>query len=348
MNETKPLRAAVVGLGMGKQHIKAYGAAAGVEVVALCDPDTDRLAAARDEFGIDTTFTDADELFASGAADLASIATPNRFHAPLTIAAFDAGLHVLCEKPMAMNANEAQQMVDAAQNAGRKLGIHFNHRMNPATQWIGRFAHAGDLGEVYFARTFWHRRRGIPARASFLNMANSGGGGMIDLGVHMLDQALFVMGYPDVASVTAQTFTKFDRKDVPDITMDVDDFAIALIRLANGAVLELEISWASHHDHPEELGFQVYGTEGGARRLTQNYKEVQTTVHRREHGGLNVTRMDQPPRDLISVQQDFVNAIREDREPACAARHGLITMKVLDALYESSRLGREVILESTG
>ncbi len=343
MKLERQVRVGVVGLGMGRQHVKMYQQHPRCEVVAICDVDESRVKAAASELKVPRTFTDTAKLFESGEVDAVSIATPNTLHAPLTMAALKAGLHVLCEKPMAMNARQARQMVDAAKKARRKLAMHFNHRALPGVQWIARAAQAGELGEIYFARTVWHRRRGIPARASFLDKSFSGGGAMIDLGVHMLDQTLYIMGYPKVVSVTAATHTKFDKKDVPTIPMSVDDFATAYVRFANGATLAMEISWASHHNHAEQFLVQVYGTEGGARRLSENYQETAAEIYRRDHGGLTTMRMDAPPRDLPTVQADFVDAILDHREPAYSGeKHGLVTMQILDAIYESSRTGREV------
>ncbi len=342
----RPLRAGVIGLGMGRTHIPQYQADAACTVTAICDMDRDKLAAIAAQHGVEHTFTDPQELIDSGLCDLVSVATPNRFHAPLTHAALDAGLHVLCEKPMAMNAADAGRMVDAAARADRKLAIHFNHRMNPSIFAMRTLVETGDLGDIYFARTFWHRRRGIPARPSFLSMENAGGGAMIDLGVHMLDQTLFVIGYPNVLSVSAQTYTKFHEVDVPDLPMDVDDFAVALLRLEGGGTLEMEISWASHHEHAEQTLVQVYGTQGGVRRVVEDYKEAAFTLHHRQRDALLTSHIVKPPRGKApTVQQDLLDAIRQNRTPLCSGDHGRSTMQILDAIYESSRAGKEVRLD---
>ena len=346
MSQTpQTIRVGVVGLGMGRHHAEQYRRVPECELVALCDTDELRLKHVAEQMAVTRTWTDPHALFASGEVDAVSIATPNTTHHPLTMAALEAGLDVLCEKPMAMNTTEAQQMLDAAQSRGRKLAIHFNHRMAASIRYIARFAHKGELGDIYFARAVWHRRRGIPARPSFVHKATAGGGCLIDLGVHMLDQALYVMGFPRVVSVTAKTYRKFDKKLVPDLEMDVEDFAVAMIRFATGAMLEMEISWASHHHHPEQIVLQVYGTEGGALRRTEDYKDLEVSVHRNEHDGLTSSRMVRPPRDMASVQADFIAAIREDREPLCNAEHGVRAMQILDAIYESSRTGREVRMD---
>jgi predicted dehydrogenase len=338
------LRAGVIGVGIGRMHLDKYRSSTGVDVTALCDLDEKRLHETADEFGIAHRFTDAGDMFRSGTCDLVSVCTPNAYHAPLTIEAVEAGLHVLCEKPMAMNTAEAQSMIDAAERNGKILSIHFNHRMQSHVAALKKYADTGDLGELYFGRTTWHRRRGIPGRPGFVSKKQAGGGAMIDLGVHQLDQLLYVMGHPEIASLSAQVYTKFNKVDVPALNMDVDDFSIAFVRFTNGATAEMEISWASHHHHAEHRVLQIYGTDGGGRRELVDYGggPNDLTIYRRRHGALTDEQVKRPP-DVDSVQQDFVNAIREGRRPLCTAEHGLTTMMILDALYKSSETGQEVI-----
>lgn len=340
------LRAGVVGLNMGRTHIRRYREAPGCEVTALCDIDRDRLDAAARTFDVPHAFTDAEELFASGAIDVVSIATPNSLHAPLAIAALRAGLHVLSEKPMATSLNEARAMVAAAKAAGRTLGVHFNQRQKAGLHRLRARVAGGDLGDIYHTRAYWHRRRGIPVRPTFIHRALAGGGAMIDNGVHVLDQVLFLLGHPEPAAVSAQTSSHFADVDAPGAAMDVEDFAVALVRFVDGSTLSLEISWASHHDHPEETVIQLYGTEAGALRRTHNYQESEITLHRRDGERLLSEAIDcagpQPP----SVQADFIDAICHAREPAASAAHGLKTMRIIDAFYESARRGAEVPVEA--
>jgi predicted dehydrogenase len=342
----KPLRAGVIGLNIGQVHANAYQKADDVELAALCDLDTQRLNEAAEKFGVEHKFTSFDDLLHSGTIDLVSICTPNALHAPLTIRALEAGLHVLCEKPMAMNTAEAKRMLAAAGSAGRKLAVHFNHRQQPHVQALRRMVEAGELGDLYFGRTTWHRRRGIPGRPGFVSKALAGGGAMIDLGVHQLDQLLFLMGYPKVISLTAQTYSKFGKLDVPLLEMDVDDFAVAFLRLEGGATLEMEISWASHHHIDEHRVLQLYGTDGGARRELVKYGggPNNLTLYRRREGALTEERFATPD-PVPSVQADFVRAILDDREPATSGKHGLTTMMILDALYRSSETGQEVVFD---
>ncbi len=344
MNE-RPLRAGVVGLGFGRGHIDAYRQDPDCEVTAICDTDELRLRKAAEMHGIAHTFTDAQAMFESGLIDVVSIATPNALHHPLTLAAFRAGLHVLCEKPLAMNAGLAREMVDAADAQNKKLAIHYGHRMTPTILLYRKYVESGEVGDIYFARTYWHRRLGIPGSPAFISKETAGGGAFIDLGVHMLDQVMFIMGYPAVKSVSSQTYTRFDTIDRPGMNMDVEDFAVAFIRFENGATMEIEISWASHHNHPECAGTYIYGTKAGLVRVTENYKEVECSINRREHGSLISGQVVRIPGKPVNVHCDLLDAIRNDRDPLCSGRHGLITMQVIDAIYQSSRDGREVVIE---
>ena len=335
---------------MGRAHLNQYRTIEGATIAAICDVDEKRLAAAAKEYDLpdSTLFTDSDAMFASGLLDVVSIATPNFLHHPLTLAALDAGLHVLCEKPLALNARQAQEMVSKAKRKRRKLGLHFNHRMTPAARALAAYCHAGDLGRMYHARISWHRRRGIPGGPGswFYDSKRSGGGCLIDLGVHALDTVLYCLGYPKVISVSGQTQNMFGKRDKPDSTMDVEDFVTAYIRLAEGATIALEVSWASHHEHPEQVVMAIYGTEGGAVRRTENYQDAPIRVYRREHGTLVGTELRTLPAQTPSVQQDFLDAVREGREPICSGEHGLMMMRIIDAVYSSSRTGKEVRVRS--
>lgn len=346
----KIIRTGVVGLGMGRAHLNQYRTIDGAAITAICDIDQNRLAAAAKEYGLPDSalFTDSDAMFASGLLDVVSIATPNFLHHPLTLAALDAGLHVLCEKPLALNAKQAQEMVSTAKRRRRKLGLHFNHRMTPAARALAAYCHAGDLGQMYHSRISWHRRRGIPGGPGswFYDSKRSGGGCLIDLGVHALDTVLFCMGYPKVVGVSGQTHNMFGKRDKPNSTMDVEDFVTAYIRLAGGATIALEVSWASHHEHPEQVVMAIYGTEGGAVRRTENYQDAPIRIYRREHGNLVDTELRTLPPQMPSVQQDFVEAVREGRDPLCSGEHGLMMMRIIDAVYASSRSGKEVRVRS--
>jgi predicted dehydrogenase len=243
---------------------------------------------------------------------------------------------------MATSFAQAQAMAAAAQRANRKLAIHFNQRQVPSILRLRELVAAGALGQVYHVRATWHRRRGIPLRPAFLRREQAWGGAMADNGVHMLDKVLYLLGHPEPRSVSGHTFQPFAQRDAPGLGMDVEDFAVALVRLASGATLTLEISWASHHHADEETLIQLYGREGGALLRARHGHPADFLLLRRDGGRLvneEIACHDVVP---VTVQADLLAAIREDREPIASAAHGLATMRILDAFYASVRAGHDV------
>jgi predicted dehydrogenase len=236
------VRAGVVGLGWaGRQHMEAYASQAGVELVGLAGMEADQLALLGDKYGVaeEHRFADWQDLVAAGCVDVLSIATPTTLHAPIAVAALDAGLHVLSEKPMAENAEVGQTMVDAARRNGKVLEVSFNHRRRGDVQVLKQLIEAGQLGDIYYAKAGWLRREGIPGMGSwFTRQAKSGGGPLMDIGVHMLDMALHLLGEPQVTTATAATYAEFGprgkgaaayglgrKTDVTADDFDVEDLA---------------------------------------------------------------------------------------------------------------------------
>ena len=340
----KKLNIGIVGLGMGKNQINAFRNTGKAEVIALCDTDRKKLEQIGREYQVQNSYTDMDQMIQSQNLDAVAIATPNHTHHPLTLKAFDQGLHVLCEKPLAVNYSQAQQMVEAAEKADLKLGVHYNHRMSASAQLLKQYITNDILGDVYFISSKWHRNQGIPGGASgwFYKTETAGGGCFIDLGVHMIDMALSFAGFPRILSVSGQLHNKFGETDLPGQEMDVDDFGSAYIRCENGLCISIEISWASH---ARQTGMctEVYGTKGGAVR-----DENGIEVMRREHGQIAKTSFPAGinNQNMPSVQEDFVQAIVDDAHPQCSGKNGMLLMKVLDAVAESSRTGHEISFES--
>lgn len=338
------LNIGIVGLGIGKNQINAFRNTGKADVVALCDTDRKRLEQTGREYQVQDTYTDMDTMIQSQNLDAVAIATPNYTHHSLTLQAFEQGLHVLCEKPLAVNFRQAQEMVQAAEKADLKLGVHYNHRMSASAQLVKQYITNGILGDVYFIRSIWHRNQGIPGGASgwFYKTETAGGGCFIDLGVHMIDMGLSFAGFPRILSVSGQLHNKFGETDLPGQEMDVDDFGTAYIRCENGLCISIEISWASH---ARQTGMctEVYGTKGGAIR-DGNAVEVM----KREQGQITKTSFPTGINtdNMPSVQEDFVQAIIDDTHPQCSGEDGMLLMKILDAVAESSRTGHEVGLES--
>ena len=334
------IRVGVIGLGMGKHHVRNFVSSPDVEAVYVCDLDAARVQATVDEHSLTTpTYADYREMVADDAIDAVSVALPNRLHAPATIAALRTGKHVMCEKPMATTVAEARRMVAAAKKADRLLMMHFNQRFSPESQLLKRLIDDGELGEIYVGKCHWIRRRGIPGRRTFYQKATSGGGALIDIGVHVLDLALWYMGHPEAAAVTGCTYCNFGKK--LDRSFDVDDHAHAFVRFGNGASLSLETSWASHVEG-EAIGFELRGTRGGARRVG-SYQGAYTIFQTKAGAFVDLSpRAPFPP--TPNAQHRFAASILHGEPNAAPGEHGLAAQIILEALYKSAATGREIRL----
>ena len=224
-------------------------------VVAISDIDESRAQQVADEFGISKVYTDYNEMVTQEDLDLVSVCTPPFLHCAASVAALNAGVNVICEKPMAMNAAEGEEMIAAAQQNGKMLTIGFQSRFGERAQFLKHLIEQGELGEIYYARVLALRRRGIPTWGVFIEKDKNGGGPLIDIGVHTLDLTLWLMGHPTPTAVTGAVFTKLAkrpglytrRNPVDPERYTVEDFATAQIRFDTGAVINLETSWAPQH-----------------------------------------------------------------------------------------------------
>ena len=338
---TSKVRVGVIGLGMGRTHLRNFLKSPRAEVVAVADLIEERREAAKQEFAVAKAYERWEDLLADPEIDAVSVALPNALHAPVSIAAMKAGKHVLCEKPMAMNAAEAEEMAAVAKQTGRTFMMHFNYRFSNEARWLKAYVDEGKLGRIYYARTGYIRQRGIPKLGGwFTTKAMSGGGPLIDLGVHQLDMALWLMGYPKVERVSGMTYAELG----PQIArrqgahFDVEDLAVGFIHLEGGACIALEASWALNTGQKEEAFCFLYGTAGGAelRRVPRAL-----VVHSDEGGEVRSWAPDELP-EGESAQEHFVDCIYYGREPMATAQHGVVVMRVLDALYASAASGREV------
>lgn len=340
------LRVGVVGLGIGRMHIEGWRQHPDVDVVAIADADEQRLDQVGDKFGIATRYISAEKMLEAERLDVVSVCTPNKFHKDLTLKAFAAGCHVLCEKPMAMNAEEGRAMLAAAEKAGKRLMINFSYRFSAASRGLKAQVDSGLFGEFYFGRTVWHRRRGMPGFGGwFGTKALAGGGPLIDLGVHRLDLALWLMGYPKPTWVMGNTYDPIARELAAKSgkTFDVEDLAAALIRFDNGATLVLEASWAANIQEAELMETRLLGTRAGL--LQKNLNEGYTfDAHIfTEQNGAQVDMHVRPPTTPArSAMHDYAVAILSDAPHPASGEEGLIVMEILDAIYASARSGEPV------
>lgn len=342
----KKLRAGVIGLGMGKAHIRGYQSHPDAEVVAIADLNQERLDSVSSEFNIPSCYKDAQDMLEKEQLDIVSIATPNKLHKPLAISAFEAGCHVLCEKPMAMNAEEAREMIAASEKAGKRLMINFSFRFTEQSWALKKQVETGILGDIYFARSIWHRRRGMPGFGGWFGQkALAGGGPLIDLGVHRLDLALWLMGYPRPSWVMGSTYNPIASKKAKESgkPFDVEDLAAAMIKFENGATLELEASWAGNRKERERMKTRLYGTKGGLlqENMEEGYKfEAEIFVER--EGCQFDMKLHPPVPGAHSAMYHYVDSILNHTPHIATGAEGLIVMELLDAIYKSSEEGQPV------
>lgn len=353
----KKIKVGIIGVGsIAESHIGGYKNNPNVEIYAFCDINEKRLKEMGEKYGVERLFTKKEDLLALEEIDAVSVCTWNSEHAPCTIAALNAGKHVLCEKPMAMNAAEAETMKAAAEKNGKLLMIGFVRRYGNDCNILKNFIDNGDLGEIYYSKACYLRRNGNPG-GWFGEKARSGGGPLIDLGVHVIDLVRYLGGNPKPVSVYGVTYQKlFDRKGEigkPKYTAasatdhdvcDVEDMVSALIRFDNGLTLSVDASFCLNTK--EDKGdIELFGTKAGAKISPE------VEIFGKMNNYLTNISFDAP--SSLSFGGLFNNEINHyvdcvmGNVDKCKspAEDGIELMKILDAIYESSKSGHEVIIK---
>lgn len=344
------LRFGVIGAGqISHASCDEINAHADAAVVAATDPNAERLKALTDKFRIAKSHSSNEALIDDPELDAIYIAVPNRFHAPLAIRALEAGKHVLLDKPFAMNSEEARAVAAAAAKSGKVFTLGMNQRFRSDSQKLRSLVENGALGDVYYAKAYWFRRSGIPKLGTwFGNKALAGGGALLDIGVHLLDLALYLLDDFRPVAVSGQTYGKFGHRGLGEGgwgfserntgVFDVDDAAVALIKLASGASVSLEVTWAIHQRDGQRMNVELFGSDAGAgcyplelyRRSAEGEYHVITDVAASQRHPHNKRFF------------NFINAVL-DREPLLVTiEQALAVQRILDAIYESSASGREV------
>ncbi len=342
---------AVIGAGgIGLQHIEDFRRHPCAEVVAIAEVSPERGAEAVERFKIPTLVRDYRELLARPEIDVFSIALPNHLHASVALDCLRAKKHVILEKPMATNAVDARAVVKEAERQGVLFMVGQNHRFSPEVQTARQLVEQKLIGDPYYARTLWRRRSGIPRIGSwFTQKTLAGGGATYDLGVHALDRCLYLLGDFDAATVTGQTFAKFGPRGLGDGTwgkseidpakpFDVDDLAVALIKMKSGRTVVLETSWAAHQGVPEDNQTELLGTEGGLQVPPLRLYRKTQYGYSTEHATLL------PPRVSPNRMAHFIDCLLGLAEPYVKPSESLAVQVILDALYRSAETGREVVL----
>jgi len=353
------LRAAIIGCGgISACHLRGYRRHGGVDVVACCDINENVAKAYAESNNIPHWYTDINEMLAKEKLDMASVTAWNAAHMPCAITALNAGVNVICEKPMAMNAAEAQQMKEAAEKNGKLLQIGFVKRFESTTDVIRNFSAAGTIGDIYYAKASYLRRNGCPG-GWFGDKRYSGGGPLIDLGVHVIDIAKYLAGNPKPISAYGATFNNLgrdrakmspsnfgyarDRRAPAGCTHNVEDFATALVRFDNGFVLSIEASF-NLNIKEDTTRFQLFGTKAGL-----NIGDTLEMFTQLDDYFVDVTPYGLPANDFTAAFDaeiaGFVECVANGAPCKAPAEDGVELMKILDAIYESAQTGHEVIIK---
>jgi predicted dehydrogenase len=329
---------------MGHHHLLSYQKNPRAEVVGAADLDEAKLKRAADAAPGIRCFADYRDMLRETKPDLVSIALPNSLHLPVAVACMEAGADVLCEKPMSTDLAGALKMQSAATRLGRTIYMNLSQRFNAFHRAARNIVDSGALGDIYHGYTSWTRRDGIPGFGGWFGQkALSGGGPLIDLGVHRIDIALWLMNGPKPVTVSGSTH---HRRGVPlareqGKAFDVEDFAAGLVRFENGASLLFEISWAGYQEARENQALRLVGTRAGLEAEPgPNGWEL---VLSHDIGGVPVaSRMLAPKGEAPYSCQDLVDAILDQRPFPATARDGIRMQIILDALYASAETGREI------
>ncbi|MCX7625135.1 MAG: Gfo/Idh/MocA family oxidoreductase [Candidatus Sumerlaeaceae bacterium] len=349
------LRIGIIGCGgIAGEHARGYLSCPGVEIVACADIAIERAQRFAAEYNVPRVYNDYRTMLAHEKLDAVSVCTPNYAHCEPTIAALEAGIHVLCEKPMAINVAEAERMVEAAQRTKKMLTIGHHFRFMPFIRFIKRRIDEGLLGDIYFGRSHALRRRGIPGWGEFHIRDKSGGGPLIDIGVHALDCILWLMGSPQPVTVSGKTYTMFGNRvtffsawgDYKRDEFDVEDFAAGFVRFSNGATLVLAASWAAHIEEQEDFSQLVLGDRGGVMLRPFGPSAGVRIQSSREEALLDVLPSGFPEKHPHQEEiRHWVACLRGEAEVLVKPEECLNVQRIIDGIYRSSELGREIRVE---
>ena len=341
-------RVGVIGLGIGRWHLESYLAIPEVKVSAICDVDNDRVRSAATRYGIAKIYTDYEELCQSKNVDAVSICVPNNMHAPVAVCAIENGKHILCEKPLSSSLAEGKKVLESANKHPELTAMMaMKFRFNRDSVYVRNMVENGELGEVYYGfSTYLKQLGGIPKMGTWSTKKKlSGGGPLIDNGVHFLDLIWWLMGCPKPVEAYGATYAKFgpygkgasgwEGEPSPE-AFDVEDLALGTIRFENGASVMLDNAWAAFVEK-EVIGMRLCGTKGGATLWPFRicYEEEGQIVSKTP--------------ELKNIKSEsqfkhFIDCILNNKQPVSTIEQGVTVLKMLDAIYRSAEEGKSVAM----
>lgn len=363
--ESSKLKIGIIGCGgiANQKHMPSLKRlSAQCEMVAFCDIVLERAEKACEKYGSQgaKVYSDYKELLSDKSIDVVHILTPNVSHCPITVDAFEAGKHVMCEKPMAASTSDAQKMMDAWNKSGKKFTIGYQNRFRDDIQHLHKSCENGDLGEIYIAKAHAVRRRLVPTWGVFMDKEQQGGGPLIDIGTHALDITLWCMDNYKPVSVLGQVFYKLgkltgdDQGNFPPLgnwdadKYEVEDSAVGMIKLENGATIYLEASWALNTTDVREGATTLCGTKAGAEikdnspggGLVYNYIKYNRQYEERPSQIAGAAYMEDGlfnPEYLEA--KNWLESIINDTEPLVRPHQAFVVTQILDAIYKSAKTG---------
>jgi len=346
----------MIGAGMiAHRHCEEINAHPNATVVAVADPNSERRIDLKKKFNLRRAYEKTEDLIADPDIDAVTIAVPNFLHADYSIASLEAGKHVMLDKPFALNYQQAKAVEEAAKKSGKVFTVGMNMRFRKESQAVKVLIEKGRIGDPYHSKSYWFRRSGIPKLGTWFGQKElSGGGVLFDIGVHLLDLALFFMDNFEAEAVSGLTHKTFGHRGLGEggwglstsrieNQFDVEDLATALVRLKGGATVVLEVAWAIHQQEPNRHNVEVFGSEAGITAFNsrlcffgENQGDYEVVVpekvavpHPHENRFIN-----------------WINAILDNEELYSTLSQALAVQRILDAIYQSAETGREVRIDS--
>ena len=349
------VKVGVIGAGaISRDHVASCNRYGDAEVIAIADIALHRAKAIAKEHNIPRVYSSAARLIADPDVDAVTVAVPNMYHAAFAVAALKAGKHVLVEKPFAMNTAQARQVIAAARAARKVFTLGMNWRFEASSQITRELIRRGDIGDVYHAKTYVLRRTGSPRFGTwFCRKDQSGGGALLDIGVHFLDACLYLVGNFEPAAVSGQTYTKFGNRGIGEGTwglsdpgrkiFTVDDFGTALIKMKNGLSVTLDASWVLHMESELRYNVEVFGTEGGASACPPKLFRFGKRNGEYEVVNPQGVKLRYPHANRF---HNWLDAILDRDELEVKPAQTLAVQQILDGIYLSSKTGREVRIKA--
>ena len=344
------------GIANGK-HMPALAKLDDVEMVAFCDIVRERAEEAAKKFGTPDAkvYEDYKELLQDPTISVVHVCTPNRAHSFISVDALEAGKHVMCEKPMAINSVEAKKMLDAAERTGKKLTIGYQNRQTDASMALKVAADEGRFGDIYYAKATAIRRRAVPTWGVFLNEYEQGGGPLIDIGTHALDLTLWTMNNYKPKYCVGTSYHKLNDLAPADQgnawgvwdpeKFTVEDAAFGFVVMENGATINLEASWALNTLDVREAVTMVCGTKAGGdswegARLN-GVKDGECYTEKLAAPTVTSLSGDGSHTGDTNVREarQWIDAVKYDKDPCVLPYQAYTVTRILEGIYESAKSG---------